>query len=65
MWRGPLAYGQATADRTWVMVGILGGRAVTVRTGFRATDGQPAARALEVMRFGPQPHDFAAEVCGL
>src|SRR5688572_8078650 len=24
MWRGPLAYGQATADRTWVMRVILG-----------------------------------------
>src|SRR5687768_7794497 len=23
MWRGPLAYGQATAERTWVMRGIL------------------------------------------
>ena len=39
--------------------------AVTARTGLRATDRQPAARALDVMRFGPQPHDFAAEVCGL
>ena len=24
MWRGPLAYGQATADRTWLMPPILG-----------------------------------------
>ena len=33
MWRGPLAYGQATADRTWVMGVILGGGRDTFSSG--------------------------------
>src|SRR5688500_14493658 len=72
MWRGPLAYGQATAVRTWVMAAILGAAEPLDPTGCPAADGrkpvvEPLAGAGGVVGVAVpvddgQPHDLPGGV---
>ena len=52
MWRGPLAYGQATADRTWVMRASLVSHRHSISGGAhllrRAQTSRPANAAIRV-----------------